>query len=179
MFRTTTFAGELKSSAEGLMKWMTLDEMRHGGLAPHMEECLRVLLEDDIPQAYGISGSNQLTCVGGEGKVMPKYRKFSPRWFFQRLGANVQSFQGKLSIPQLELLSWYWSQNFGFRDTLLHWLSSCANNAWNLPMLPNEYGEALRLLSSADIIGEYKVIDDAFIALGMKTKFRFYNPTYL
>ena len=45
------------------MEWMTLDEMRHGGLAPHMEEYLRVLLEDDIPQAYGISGSNQLTCV--------------------------------------------------------------------------------------------------------------------
>ena len=45
---------------------MTLDEMRHGGLAPHMEEYLRVLLEDDVPQAYGISGSNQLTCVGVE-----------------------------------------------------------------------------------------------------------------
>ena len=63
MFRTSTFTGELKSSAEGRMEWMTLDEMRHGGLAPHMEEYLRVLLEDDVPQAYGISGSNQLTCV--------------------------------------------------------------------------------------------------------------------
>lgn len=56
MFRTVTFTGELKSSGEGRMEWMTLDEMRQGGLAPHMEEHLRVLLEDDIPQAYGISG---------------------------------------------------------------------------------------------------------------------------
>ena len=34
-----------------------------GGLAPHMEEYLCVLLEDDIPQAYGISGSGVLEAV--------------------------------------------------------------------------------------------------------------------
>ena len=60
MFRTSTFTGELKSSAEGRMEWMTLDEMRRGGLAQHMEEYLRVLLEDDVSQAYGISGSGKL-----------------------------------------------------------------------------------------------------------------------
>ncbi|MBR6470502.1 MAG: 8-oxo-dGTP diphosphatase [Victivallales bacterium] len=63
MFRTSTFTGELNSSAEGRMEWMTLDEMRQGGLAPHMEEYLRVLLEDDVPQAYGISGSGRLGVV--------------------------------------------------------------------------------------------------------------------
>ena len=63
MFRTNTFTGELKSSAEGRMEWMTLDEMRRDGLAPHMEEYIRVLLEDDVPQAYGISGSGMLTVV--------------------------------------------------------------------------------------------------------------------
>lgn len=31
MFRTSTFTGELKSSTEGRMEWMTLDEMRLGG----------------------------------------------------------------------------------------------------------------------------------------------------
>ena len=163
MFRTSTFTGELKSSGEGRIEWMTLDEMRHGGLVPHMEEYLRVLLEDDVPQAYGISGSNQLTCVGGEGKVMPEYQLFSPQWFFQRLGVNVQSFKSKLSDSQLELLSWYWSQNVDIRDNLLHWLSSCANSAWNLPMLPDEYGKALQLLKGAGIIGECQVIDDAFV----------------
>ena len=66
MFRTNTFTGELKSSAEGRMEWMTLDEMRRGGLAPHMEEYIRVLLEDDVPQAYGISGSGRLNIIVGE-----------------------------------------------------------------------------------------------------------------
>ena len=63
MFRTSSYTGELKSSAEGRMEWMTLDEMRQGGLAPHMEEYIRVLLEDDVPQAYGISGSGKLGVV--------------------------------------------------------------------------------------------------------------------
>ncbi|MBO4619986.1 MAG: NUDIX domain-containing protein [Victivallales bacterium] len=66
MFRTSTFMGELNSSAEGRMEWMTLDEMRRGGLAPHMEEYLRVLLEDDVPQAYGISGSGRLNAIAGQ-----------------------------------------------------------------------------------------------------------------
>ena len=65
MFRTSTFTGELKSSAEGQMEWMTLDEMCKGGLAPHMEQYLRVLLEDDVPQAYGISGSGILNVIKG------------------------------------------------------------------------------------------------------------------
>ena len=65
MFRTSVFTGVLNSSAEGRMEWMTLDEMRQGGLAPHMEEYIRVLLEDDVPQAYGISGSNRLDCLDG------------------------------------------------------------------------------------------------------------------
>ena len=63
MFRTSTFAGELNSSAEGRMEWMTLDEMRRGGLAPFMEQYLRVMLEEDVPQAYGVSGSNRLEVV--------------------------------------------------------------------------------------------------------------------
>lgn len=45
------------------MEWMTLDEMRQNGLAPHMEECIRALREDDVPQDYGISGSNKLEVI--------------------------------------------------------------------------------------------------------------------
>ena len=63
MFRTSVFSGELNSSAEGRMEWMTLDEMRRGGLAPFMEQYLRVLLEEDVPQAYGVSGSGVLTIL--------------------------------------------------------------------------------------------------------------------
>ncbi|MBQ7179584.1 MAG: NUDIX domain-containing protein [Victivallales bacterium] len=63
MFRTSIYSGELQSSAEGKMEWMTLEDMRKGGLAPHMEEYIRVLLEDEVPQAYGISGSGVLEVV--------------------------------------------------------------------------------------------------------------------
>ena len=69
MFRTSSFTGELKSSAEGRMEWMTLDEMRQDGLAPHMEEYIRVLLEDDVPQAYGISGSGILKSLKHIGDI--------------------------------------------------------------------------------------------------------------
>ena len=65
MFRTSTYSGELKSSAEGRMEWMTLDEMRRGGLAPHMEEYIKVMVDDSVPQAYGISGSGVLRVIGG------------------------------------------------------------------------------------------------------------------
>ena len=63
MFRTSNFTGELKSSTEGWVEWMTLDGMRRGDIAPHMEEYIRVLLEDDVPQAYGISGSGRLEAL--------------------------------------------------------------------------------------------------------------------
>jgi hypothetical protein len=63
LFRTSNFTGKLKSSAEGRMEWMTLDDMRRGGLAPNMEEYIRVLLEDDAPQAYGISGKGGLNVI--------------------------------------------------------------------------------------------------------------------
>ena len=65
MFRTSTFTGELKSSAEGRMEWMTLDERCLGGFAPHMEEYIRVMLDYDVPQAYSISGSGMLESICG------------------------------------------------------------------------------------------------------------------
>ncbi len=63
MFRTSSFVGKLMSSKEGTMEWMTLEQMRVGKLAPYMEQYLRVLLEDDISQAYGISGSGRLDVI--------------------------------------------------------------------------------------------------------------------
>lgn len=63
MFRTSTYSGDQNSPAEGRMEWMTLDEMRKGGLAPHVEEYIRILLDDDVPQAYGISDSNKLEVI--------------------------------------------------------------------------------------------------------------------
>ena len=50
MFRSSTFTGEVKSSAEDKMEWMTHDEMYMGGHAPNMEKYIRVLLEDNVLQ---------------------------------------------------------------------------------------------------------------------------------
>ena len=56
LFKTCTYTGELKGSAEGNVKWMTLDEMLAGQLAPNMQKYLAVFQNENIPQAYGISG---------------------------------------------------------------------------------------------------------------------------
>ena len=64
LFRTSPYAGELCSSAEGQMEWMTLDQMRAGQMAPNMEKYLRVFLEDQVSECFGISGKG-LTVIGG------------------------------------------------------------------------------------------------------------------
>ena len=56
LFKTSTFTGELTGSVEGSVKWMTLDEMLAGKLAPNMTKYLAVFQNENIPQAYGISG---------------------------------------------------------------------------------------------------------------------------
>ena len=56
LFKTSTFSGELTGSVEGKVKWMTLDEMLAGKLAPNMTQYLAVFQNEKIPQAYGISG---------------------------------------------------------------------------------------------------------------------------
>lgn len=56
LFRTSDFTGELISSAEGRVSWMSLPEMLKGGLAPNMEKYLHVFCEDSVIEAYGISG---------------------------------------------------------------------------------------------------------------------------
>ena len=56
LFKTSTFSGELTGSVEGNVKWMTLDEMLSGKLAPNMTQYLAVFQNENIPQAYGISG---------------------------------------------------------------------------------------------------------------------------
>ena len=38
LFKTSSYSGELKGSAEGNVKWMTLDEMLAGPLAPNIKK---------------------------------------------------------------------------------------------------------------------------------------------
>ena len=56
LFKTNTFSGELTGSVEGNVKWMTLDEMLARKLAPNMTKYLAVFQNENILQAYGISG---------------------------------------------------------------------------------------------------------------------------
>jgi hypothetical protein len=47
---------------------MTLDEMLAGPLAPNMKKYLAVFQNEDIPQAYGISGK-RLSVINCDGNV--------------------------------------------------------------------------------------------------------------
>jgi 8-oxo-dGTP diphosphatase len=66
LFKTSTFSGELTGSVEGNVKWMTLEEMLAGSLAPNMTKYLAVFQNENIPQAYGISGK-RLNLVDTKG----------------------------------------------------------------------------------------------------------------
>lgn len=69
LFKTSTFSGELTGSVEGNVKWMTLDEMLAGKLAPNMTKYLTVFQNENIPQAYGISGQG-LSILNTAGEVI-------------------------------------------------------------------------------------------------------------
>lgn len=57
-YKTNQFSGTLKSSEEGEVKWMSLEEMKKGNLANGMEDMLRVFLEDDINEFHYINNKN-------------------------------------------------------------------------------------------------------------------------
>ena len=69
LFKTGSYSGELKGSTEGNVKWMTLDEMFSGKLAPNMQKYLAVFQNENIPQAYGISG-RELNLIMRNGTEM-------------------------------------------------------------------------------------------------------------
>lgn len=70
LFKTGSYSGDLKGSAEGNVKWMTLDEMLSGKLAPNMQKYPAVFQNENIPQAYGISGKG-LNIVTDKNELVP------------------------------------------------------------------------------------------------------------
>ena len=68
LFKSSTFSGNLKDSCEGKVKWMTLEEMLSGKLAPNMTQYLAVFQNENILQAYGISGQG-LNFVDNNGPM--------------------------------------------------------------------------------------------------------------
>lgn len=51
-YKTNKFSGIVRSSEEGETKWMTMEELRNGRLAPDMEDMLRIFLEEDINEMH-------------------------------------------------------------------------------------------------------------------------------
>ncbi len=50
LYKTDKFTGELKSSEEGEVFWVTLDEFRRLNLAHEMEKMLEVFLNEDLSE---------------------------------------------------------------------------------------------------------------------------------
>ena len=69
LFKSSTFSGNLKDSCEGKVKWMTLEEMLSGKLAPNMTQYLAVFQNESILQAYGISGQG-LSVLDDDGNKL-------------------------------------------------------------------------------------------------------------
>lgn len=59
LYKTDKFSGELKSSKEGEVKWMPLEEMKKGKLANGMEDLIRVFIEDDINEFHYVNQDGQ------------------------------------------------------------------------------------------------------------------------
>lgn len=51
-YKTNEFSGELRSSEEGEVKWMSIEEMRSGKMANDMEDMLKVFLTDNYSEFY-------------------------------------------------------------------------------------------------------------------------------
>lgn len=62
LYKTSRFRGELKSSKEGEVRWMSLEEMKNGKLANGMEDMLRVFLEEDINESHYIRQNGEWIC---------------------------------------------------------------------------------------------------------------------
>lgn len=52
LFKTYDFNGKLINTYEGINKWMTLEEIKNGDMAPDFKEILSVFLKEDNHQEY-------------------------------------------------------------------------------------------------------------------------------
>ena len=57
-YKTDEYSGELRSSEEGEMKWMSLEEMRQGKMAVDMEDMLKVFSDENINEFHYYKDNN-------------------------------------------------------------------------------------------------------------------------
>lgn len=50
LYKTDKFSGSLKSSDEGEVRWITIDEFKEGNYAEGMDKMLEVFLNDDLSE---------------------------------------------------------------------------------------------------------------------------------
>ena len=59
LFKTDCFEGELVSSEEGKMEWISLDDLDQYNTVPDLKELLEVMLRDDLNEfQYLVQGEN-------------------------------------------------------------------------------------------------------------------------
>ena len=63
LYKTNQFNGILKSSEEGKVKWMSLEDMKNGNLAEGMLDVLKVFLEDDVNEFHYTKEKGEWKCV--------------------------------------------------------------------------------------------------------------------
>jgi 8-oxo-dGTP diphosphatase len=52
LYKTATFSGTLKSSKEGFVEWIDLDDLSKKKLSKSMDKMLRVFLEEDLSEYF-------------------------------------------------------------------------------------------------------------------------------
>ncbi len=63
LYKTDQFSGDLRASEEGDVRWMTLEEMKHGNLAEDMLDLLKVFTEDDVSEFHYVRENGEWTYV--------------------------------------------------------------------------------------------------------------------
>ncbi len=63
LYKTDQFSGNLRASEEGDVRWMTLEEMKHGNLAEDMLDLLKVFTEDDVSEFHYVRENGEWTYV--------------------------------------------------------------------------------------------------------------------
>ena len=63
LYKTDQFSGNFRASEEGDVRWMTLEEMKHGNLAEDMLDLLKVFTEDDVSEFHYVRENGEWTYV--------------------------------------------------------------------------------------------------------------------
>ena len=98
------------------------------------------------------------------GPGVQKYRKYSPKWFFQYCDCVVKSIGLRLTSDQENLMEWFWNQDIFFREMILRFISTSHDDAWKLSEELHHDKDVFPLLQKANIIEKYGIIDESFIS---------------